>query len=539
MDKPKIDYYVWADKVASQLKEKSVKKHVVHGMWTPSGFFHIGNARAELLIPSFVNESLKSLGLKSEQNFITDDFDDFDKIPAGLGVHKEKFEQYLGKPLREVPSPVAGYNSWADYFKKDVLSAMEKYGVKPNILSSYDSYKGGLYDKAIRIVLDKSEEIRRIWNDITKGEKPEGWLAVMPVCENCGRSATTNAISWDGKEMEYSCTQHRPYAKGCSHKGRLKPGKGNVKLPWRVHWAATWYIYGTTFESAGKDHFAAGGSVETGHTFAREVFKSEPPLQIPTEFLLVDNKKLSGSVGDVISLHNWLEFAEPELLKFMMVSYQPQMVIEFDLHSNKFLLLADRYEEAERIYYGVEKKDEKRDEQLKRQYALSQTKKIQNEIPVQLNYSIAVMVSQVFPDKDMDEMAEILGRRGWISKKDLTPHDMERLSKRLELAKNWLKKYAPEDVKFEVQKHIPKDLNLSHKEKEALHAIAQLLKENDYDEKALFNEFYEVSKKLDLKPQDFFKAAYKVLLNKERGPKLAPFILAIGKERVVKLFEEV
>lgn len=539
MDKPKIDYYVWADKVASQLKEKNVKKQVVHGMWTPSGFFHIGNARAELLIPSFVNESLKNLGLKSQQNFITDDFDDFDKIPAGLGIHKEEFEQYLGKPLREVPSPVAGYDSWAHYFKNDVLSAMEKYGVKPNIISSYDSYKSGLYDKAIKIVLDKAEEIRRIWNDVTKGEKPHGWLAVMPVCENCGRSATTNAISWDGKELEYSCTQHRPYAKGCSHKGRLKPGKGNVKLPWRVHWAATWYIYGTTFESAGKDHFAAGGSVETGHAFAREVFKSEPPLQIPTEFLLVDNKKLSGSVGDVISLHNWLEFAEPELLKFMMVSYQPQMVIEFDLHSNKFFLLADRYERAERVYYGMEKKDEKREGQLKRQYALSQTNKVQDEIPVQLNYSIAVIVSQVFPDKDLNGMVEILGKREWINKKHLTKHDMERLAKRLELAKNWLKKYAPEDVKFEVQKHVPKDLNLSHKEKEALHAIAQLLKESEYDEKALFNEFYEISKKLDLKPQDFFKSAYKVLLNKEKGPKLAPFILALGKEKVAKMFEGV
>src|SRR3989338_1729823 len=110
------------------------------------------------------------------------------------------------------------------------------------------------------------------------------------------------------------------------------------------------------------------------------------------------------------------------------------------------------------------------------------------------------MLCQIFPDKDMDEMAEILGRRGWISKKDLTPHDMERLSKRLELAKNWLKKYAPEDVKFEVQKHIPKDLNLSHKEKEALHTIVKLLKQNDFNEKDLFNEFYDVSKKLDLNP---------------------------------------
>ena len=94
-------------------------------------------------------------------------------------------------------------------------------------------------------------------------------------------------------------------------------------------------------------------------------------------------------------------------------------------------------------------------------------------------------------------------------------------------------------MKFEVQKHVPKELNLSHKEKEALRTIAQLLKEKDYDEKDLFNEFYDISNKLELKPQDFFKSAYKVLLNKEKGPKLAPFILALGKEKVAKLFEGV
>ena len=105
--------------------------------------------------------------------------------------------------------------------------------------------------------------------------------------------------------------------------------------------------------------------------------------------------------------------------------------------------------------------------------------------------------------------------------------------------KIWLRKYAPEDVKFTVQEHVPKDLKLAHSEKEALHEIAKLLKENEYDEKSLFNEFYNVSKKLQLKPEDFFKAAYKVLLNRERGPKLAPFILAYGKEKVAKLLEAV
>ena len=75
-------------------------------------------------------------------------------------------------------------------------------------------------------------------------------------------------------------------------------------------------------------------------------------------------------------------------------------------------------------------------------------------------------------------------------------------------------------------------------EKKALHAVAKSLKEKEYDEKSLFEEFYNISKEMDLKPQDFFKAAYKVLLNKERGPKLAPFVLALGKEKVAKLFEE-
>ena len=90
-EESKIDYYLWVDRVVDLLKERKVKKHVVHGMWTPSGHFHIGNSRAELLIPGLVHENLKLNGLKSEHNFFTDDFDDFDKIPEGLGVKKEDF----------------------------------------------------------------------------------------------------------------------------------------------------------------------------------------------------------------------------------------------------------------------------------------------------------------------------------------------------------------------------------------------------------------------------------------------------------------
>ncbi|MDP3765551.1 MAG: hypothetical protein Q8R04_03490, partial [Nanoarchaeota archaeon] len=152
--------------------------------------------------------------------------------------------------------------------------------------------------------------------------------------------------------------------------------------------------------------------------------------------------------------------------------------------------------------------------------------------PVELSFSHAAVIAQIFQDEE--DAIRSMQKTGHYNKE---VHVM--IFDRLHKAKIWLKKYAPDKVKFEVQKHVPKNIELSVKEKKALHEIAELLKEKDYDEKSLFNEFYNVCKKLELKPEDFFKAAYKVLLNRERGPKLAPFILTIGKEKVIKLFEGV
>ena len=536
-----LEYYLWVDKVVDVLKEMKVKKHVVNGMWTPSGFFHIGNARAELMVPGFVHQSLRDSGLNAESNLIIDDFDDFDKIPEGIEIKKEEFEQHLGKPLINVPSPVEGFKSWSDYFSDGVVSVVKDFGFKPNIRSSYDAYSRGLYDDAIKKVLDKSEEVRQIWKEITKSTKPKGWFPVMIVCENCGKSSTTKVTSWNGKEVEYICNQDRDYAKSCKHKGKVKPERGIAKLPWRLHWPATWSIYHTTFETGGKDHFAAGSSVDTGRAFCTQIFNSNPPYQIPTEFLMVDGSKLSGSAGNVISLKDWLNFAEPELLRYMMASYKPQTVINFDLHSNKFFLLADRYEEAERAYF--EKKGnngaEKRERQLIQIYKFSQVNEIQDKMPVQLDYSNAAIAVQTFPDASLKELADILHAKGWIHRKTLNAYDKERVLERLELAKFWLDKYAPDDVKFIVQQNVPEGLKLNAEEKKALRLLVESLKKKDWEQNELFNEFYEICKKVGIKNTEFFKAAYNVLLNKDRGPKLAPFILALGKEKVIGLFGKV
>ena len=69
--------------------------------------------------------------------------------------------------------------------------------------------------------------------------------------------------------------------------------------------------------------------------------------------------------------------------------------------------------------------------------------------------------------------------------------------------------------------------------------FAQFLDKKEWNEKALFEEFYSICSKTGAKNTDFFRASYNVLLNKDRGPKLAHLILTIGKEKASALFEKV
>ncbi|MCX6815618.1 MAG: lysine--tRNA ligase [Candidatus Aenigmarchaeota archaeon] len=528
-----IEHYTWADKIVDYLRNRNVKKHVVHGMWTPSGYFHIGNARPEIMTPGLAYKAIRDAGLPVEFNFFVDDFDDLDKVPANLNT--KDFEEYLGKPLYEVPSPVDGYKSWADFFTSEIREVMHIYDLKPEWYSSYENYQRGVYDEAIVTVLNNWKKARDIIVRITKSQKPENWIPIMPICENCGRSATTVATEWDGQHLRYACIQKRDYATGCNYEGEMKPEKGNSKLPWKIHWPATWHTFSVTFEIGGKDHFSSGGSVETGKVLQKEIFGTEPPVMIGTEFIQIDNKKISGSLGNVISLKQWLGFAEPELLRFLYVSYQPNTVINIDVKSQKFFLLTDRYDEAERCYYGDQSISEKRTEQLKRQYVLSQVSEPPKEAPVQLSYSIAAMIAQMLPNKSVDAIASLLQSMGTIKKKELTEYDMNRLSSRLALAKHWICGYAPDDMKIHLNKEAPASaMTLNDNEKAAVSAIIKDV-EKKITEAELQSRIYDVAREHGVEPKRFFQILYQLLISKDSGPRLGPFMLALGKDHIKKI----
>ena len=521
----------WADKVAEEVSQRSKKSYVCEGMWTPSGFFHIGNARPEIFTPYAVAKALESSGLNVRQNLVIDDFDAIKKIPAGLPPLDEK--QFLGVPCALAPSPVKGFKSWSDYFSSNIREAVPHYGVKLHFLSAYQLYREGKFNDIISFSLDHAKEIVAVWSRVSGADKDERFFPLQVFCDSCRKIYYTNVTSWNGKTVSYTCT-------ACNHSGKKSPFNGNAKLHWRVHWAAHWIALGVDFESGGKDHFSKGSSVDVGRALMREVFHAEPPVGVPTEFIQKKGKKISGSVGNAADLKQWLEVAEPELFRFMNFSYKPNSVVELDLGDNSFLLLYNRFEEAERIYYGVETaRDEKLGQKIKREFELSAIESLPNKMPPQLPYAFASFVAQLYDPKTRSkEAVAVLQETGHLPPK-LSAKDLQRVLQKLSRARHWIEHYAPEEFKMSFLETVSPEIRsqLSLQALAVFPEIAAAVQKQKTAE-AIQTAVFELGKKNNIPLPELFQSLYFALIGKPRGPKIGSLVIALGKEKVAKRLKE-
>ncbi len=522
----------WAYSVAKEIVKAEKKIYVCEGMWTPSGFFHIGNARPEIFTPYAVFLALGELGYPVRQNFIVDDFDAVRKIPQGIGVKQHDEGNFLGYSCATAPSPVAGYRSWADFFVSDVREHIAEFGVGLNIISAYQSYKDGKFNDLIHFSLEHSKEIVSVWNRVAGAEKAADFFPVQVVCGGCKKIYFTQAMQWDGKFVHYKCAM-------CGFSGKVLPKDGRVKLHWRVHWVCHWIVHDVSFESGGKDHFSKGGSVEVGRALLAEVFKRPPIFQVPTEFIQLKGAKMSGSVGNVISLGDWLEIASPELFRFLNFSTRPNSVIEINLEGNNFLLLDERYNRAARIFFGKENaENEKLQEQISRAYRQSIIGKPPKELPVQVPFSFAVLIAQLFDPEKGKKIEELLLQTGHVEEK-LSKEDSAFLALRLLRVRNWVEKFAPQEFRVKFLESA-KDVDIkkiSPVVKNVFSAVAVAVGKAKNAEE-LQGEIFAIAKNNLVEPKELFLALYNAFLGRDRGPKLGSLVFAVGKEKIIKRLEE-
>ncbi|MFH2027537.1 MAG: lysine--tRNA ligase [Nanoarchaeota archaeon] len=527
----------WADQLASKIinREKFtysddiIKKPKLFTIKTSaslSGVLHIGRL-SDTVRGSTVFQALKDAGVKSKLIWVAEDMDPFRKVPKG--IHKS-FEKYLGMPVTDVPDPDDCCKSYAEHFKKKYFEVVDKFvPLKMDKFSMREEYKKGSFKKEIKHIIENADYLIKIQNKYRK-EKLEKWFPWKPICDNCGKIATTMVTDIVGDKVLYKCEDYNfesTTAKGCGYSGENDPQKGNGKLLWKGEWAVGWKHWGIVAEGAGKEYQVPGSAYWINAEIVEKILKYPAPEPIFYEHIMIDNQKMSASLGNVVYPHEWLEVASPELLRFF---YNKRLMKTRSFSWKDLPLFYDDLDYHARVYHGEDKvENEKELKHMKRLYEISVLNK---DKPSPITFAHATILAQIFENEN--DIVESLKKTGQYNK---TYHNV--ILDRIRKAKVWVDKYAPEGDKFTIQNEVGIDLGLSDSQKNALHESAELLKQKNWDEKELFNEFYGVIKKNGLKPQEFFQAGYRVLLNKERGPKLAGFILTLGKERVIKLFENV
>jgi lysyl-tRNA synthetase class 1 len=494
-----MEKFYWADQVADKIiKERGKKKeYICASRITPSGIIHIGNFR-EVIISELVVRALRDKGKKAKFIFSWDDYDRFRKVPANV---PKSYEKYIGMPISEIPSPFVKGKSYAQYFAEEFKKQLKKVGVAPEFVKHSVMNKKGKYTQLIKVVIEKRGEIIKILNKYRKEPLSKDWMPITVYCEKCKKDFT-KIISIKGCVIEYECS--------CGYKNKIDfRKKGVVSVPWRINWPLRWKYEKVDFEPGGIDHSVYGGSFMTGKEIAKQVFKYEPPIyQFYDWVKLKGGKEFASSIGNVLTIDDVEEIYEPEILRYLFVGTKPKtgFQISFD---NDVIKIYDDYDALEKKYY-----EKKANNWEKRIYELSQIK-----------------LSKTKPNKTSFRHLITLVQTGKTN--NLNQDDKKRAKK----VKKWLEKYAEEDMKFEIQTKV--QVKLNKKEKQALLKLRDILKKKKHSEKELFDLFYEICKDVGISNTEFFRASYRVMINKGKGPRLTNLILNIGQDKIVKLLDQI
>ncbi len=486
----------WADVIARDVAGPQV---IATGI-TPSGNIHIGNLREVVTGDAILKTIVGSRG-EGRLIFVADTFDPLRKVYPFLPA---RFKKYVGMPLSEIPDPFGCCVSYAEHYLAPFQEALDELGIAPEVYRADIMYKTGQYTAAIATALEHRDGIAHIIEAVAGRRLEPQWNPFNPLCAHCGRISSAEILQ---HVPEKACVKYRCH---CGGEGVADYSKGEGKLAWRVDWPARWKILSVTIEPFGKDHAVAGGSYDTGKLISTQVYHYDPPRPVPYGHIHLKGRgKMSSSKGVTVTIQEMLEVVPADVLRFMIIKTKPEKLIDFDPGLG-LLTLIDEFDHG----HG-------------RARELSEIS--HHTAPVPFRH----MVTAVQIARDLDELVQVLGRSGYQSS------NVNDLKKRAQNVRNWLDRFAPSFIKFEVQDTLPVQAKtLTEGQKQALLKLATALELNSHDPEWLHNEVYNVSAQLGIDATSAFKAIYIALLGKNSGPRAGWFLVSLDPEFVISRFEE-
>lgn len=523
----------WSEDIAQRIIERSPDKeeYVCAAGISPSGSVHIGNFR-DVATPYFVVRALRRLGKRARLLFSWDDYDRLRKIPANVASITEGYEKYIGAPCVSVPNPFDdGEPSYAAHFEREFEASVREFGIDMDYRYQADMYRSGKYTEHIIHALKHRAEIFDIIDsfrtqDAEAGER-ESYYPASIFCPVCGRDTTKiTSLSDDCLHAEYTCA--------CGHSGSFDfSSDHNCKLHWKVDWAMRWMYEGVDFEPGGKDHASPTGSYATSKIIAKEIFGFEPPLFVGYEFIGIKGTtgKMSSSSGLNLTPATLLKLYQPEVILWLYSKTEPSKAFDFCFDDG----ILRQYFEFDKMLGEVRGGGAG-------EYAESIM--YNTEVPGRhietVPMSLLVQLGSIV-DFNVPMLETVFDKIG-------TPYSRDQFSDRLDRARFWLENCAPEQVnRLRATRNWEVYETLTDDEKREITLLCDYIRAGGYTLDELNTELYAIPKKVfgsdktdkELKAVQgaFFKNVYRLLIDRERGPRLYLFLYAIEPERYAGLLD--
>ncbi len=533
----------WADEIARGIiaRDPNKEEYVCAAGISPSGSVHIGNFR-DVATPYFVVKALQKMGKKAKLLFSWDEYDRCRKIPANVqALVGDTYDKYIGVPYVDIPDPWGCHENYAKHFEEEFLNAMKKFGIEMDCRYQAEMYRSGKYTKDILESLRKRGEIFEVLDTFkTKdtSKSPEELKAehdaekakyypVSIFCPECHTDFTTiTNLSEDCTEADYTCR--------CGHSGHFNfLTNFNCKLGWKVDWPMRWRYEGVDFEPGGKDHASPNGSYSNSKVISKKIFDYEAPLFHGYEFIGIKGMtgKMSSSSGLNLTPDSLLKLYQPELILWLYSKTDPAKAFDFCFDDG----ILRQYFEFDKMLTDC--REGRATDVVKdiMNYCRIEGREIET-VPMSLLVQLGSIVNFNVP------MLET------VFQKIGTPYTAAQFTDRLDRAKFWLEQCAPDQVNrlratrnFEVWNTLDED------EKREIALLHEAIAAGGYTLDELNSKLYAIpkavfgeelpDKELKAKQGAFFRNVYKLLIDKEKGPRLYLFLYAIDPEKYVGLLD--
>lgn len=525
----------WAENIARQIiaRRPDKEEYVCAAGISPSGSIHIGNFR-DIATSYFVVQALRELGKKARLLFSWDEYDRLRKIPVNVSNVRDDMEQYIGMPYTDVPNPFGderGAATYAEYFEREFMESIGTFGIELDYRYQSQMYRSGKYTdlilKAVAMRKEIFDVLDRHKTQRSTEEERNNFYPVSIYCSHCGKDTTKIlSVSEDNCVAEYQCAcgHHATFDFRVDH---------NCKLNWKIDWPMRWLYEGVDFEPGGKDHASPNGSYDTSKDVSREIFGYEPPLFQGYEFIGIRGTtgKMSGSSGLNMTPGTLLKIYQPEVLLWLYAKTEPMRA--FDLCFDDGILR--QYDEFDRMLSKYE--TGAADDAMRGIMAACQIPGRQVQpVPMRLLVQMGSVVNFNIP-----LLETVLSKNG-------TPYTYDQFKDRLDRAKYWLEYCAPDQVyRLRTWRNWEVYNTLTDDQKAEIVRLHTNLAANDYTLDDLNTMLYavpsevrqtEMSDKEKKKVQmPFFKNVYRLLLDREQGPRLYLFLDALNKSDYLHLLD--